>query len=498
MTVPATYAYQWKSTKAGVVTLVGTNAATYALATTDVGATITCTVTGTNTAGSTGVITPATPVVIPASGGGGGGIGTNPPPTGGNVTVDFRTVTQVVDPLGVGIVLSEFNGSGAGSWIKNSSWLQSLKNLAPGSCRFAIRWAGGSPGAGAGGGQATGDAATWCEAATSMGAIPFCSVAGDNTVNGSSDNTVTTTGAAGIVSFFNANGGQNGGPIRYWGVGNEPDNPGGPGVGAYESALPGIMSAMRGAASVPIKISAPAAASWNPGSGLIQNAASAGADTLSYHAYNGAQFPDQSSYYANVKTMQGYASGVGTGCEECNSYWTYSTANAYESSYFYDWHNTCFIASAAGQTIAAGGHFFCYSDSNGALGLMNDGSNQENMPGSLGTTFPAYWGIGIWTGMNGQFKRWSANMVSATSTIAATSMDVFACDNGKIVLINKTGGAQVVTIDMGGKTSGTYIVSSTNAGSPLSAITTSGANNYSGSVINYTVPASTCVSIDVT
>lgn len=71
MTVPSSYAYQWKSTKSGTTTLVGTNAATYALATTDVGATITCTVTGTNSAGAAAVTTAATPAIAAASAGGG-------------------------------------------------------------------------------------------------------------------------------------------------------------------------------------------------------------------------------------------------------------------------------------------------------------------------------------------------------------------------------------------------------------------------------------------
>jgi hypothetical protein len=197
--------------------------------------------------------------------------------------------------------------------------------------------------------------------------------------------------------------------------------------------------------------------------------------------------------------MKGYQAGIMYGCEEVNCMWEYSTANAYSSSYFYDWHGSCFIASAAGQCLAAGGHFTQYSDSNGALGLMNDGSGQDSMPGSQGTTFPAYWGVGIWTGMAGQFKGVGAHMVSATSTIAATTLDVFACDNGKIVVVNKSGSSQALTIDLGGKTNGTYNVWATNAATATSPITevVTGAT-YTGSVITYTVPAQTAVSIDVT
>ncbi|AYJ85789.1 SGNH/GDSL hydrolase family protein [Sphingomonas paeninsulae] len=60
-----TYAYQWK--RGG--TNVGTNAATYLVATADVGSTITCTVTATNTAGSALAMSAATAVVSPAPAG---------------------------------------------------------------------------------------------------------------------------------------------------------------------------------------------------------------------------------------------------------------------------------------------------------------------------------------------------------------------------------------------------------------------------------------------
>lgn len=84
---------------------------------------------------------------------------------------------------------------------------------------------------------------------------------------------------------------------------------------------------------------------------------------------------------------------------------------------------------------------------------------------------------------------------------AATSseIDIFACDNGKSVVINKHTEPQALTIDLGGKTSGTYEVWASQQNNPTGAIehVVRGAA-YAGSVISYTVPAGTAASIDVT
>jgi hypothetical protein len=448
-------------------------------------------------ANGTGSTVTETAVLLSA--GGGGTWGSSAPPTGGNVTVDFRTVSQAVDPLGVGITISTFNGNGGMANMNlSASWKQTLQNLSPGHCRIPLQYAGGNPGSSAAYAQTTGDGKTYVENIVAMGAIPYVILGGDS--NGANnDNGYTTADASGLVKYFNANGGQNGGPVKYWIVGNEPDNSGI--LSSYVSGLPSILSAMRSAEpSIAIKISAPAVATWSNASAIQQVAEqSQPADILSYHAYNGAQFPDQSSYYDNVKTMEGYKSGLMYGCEEVNSYWEYNTGNGYSSSYFYDWHNTCFIASAAGNVLAAGGHFTQYSDSNGALGLMNDGQTDQGIPGSQGTTLPAYWGVGIWTGMNGQFKRYSSNMVKATNTFAQTSLEVWACDNGKIVVVNKDTSAHDLTINLGGTTTGTYNVWASQANNPTEKIQEVVTNaSYSNSIISYAAPAQTVMSIDVT
>lgn len=439
--------------------------------------------------------------------------GTSAPPGTGNCTVDLRTPANgggplvPVDPLGVGITLSGYSGGGTAN-ILNAGWKAALQALAPATCRVPMAWFSGNPGIGAGGAQTAGNADAYIAAIKSIGATPFIVFLGDTSDNGFL--TLADHGTSeftAFVSHYNAGGGAHGGPVKYWVIGNEPDTQGVVGGfdynANYTTYLPSLLSAGHAADST-IVMSAPAAGSWNPT--LIQAAANAagnaGLGILSYHAFDGGNiggsgFPTDPQYYTHVKTdLPAYKAGIHYGVEEVNWNPAYGAPN---TTQFYDWHNTLFIADAAGQVISAGGHFIMYSDSNGALGLLNDGAATNSQPGSFLQPLPAYWGIGIWTGMNGQFRRWSANMVPVTTTYAQGVLTVFASDNGKIVVCNKDTAAHPVTIGLGGTSSGTYNVWATNAASPQSPITevvTAGA--YSGSVIAYTVPAQTAVSIEVT
>ena len=73
----------------------------------------------------------------------------------------------------------------------------------------------------------------------------------------------------------------------------------------------------------------------------------------------------------------------------------------------------------------------------------------------------------------------------------------FACDNGKVVLVNKDTSAHHVTIGMEGKKSGTYEVWATQQGNPTGPVRRVAQGHYSRSEISYTVPADAAVSIDV-
>jgi hypothetical protein len=425
--------------------------------------------------------------------------GTNAPGSGGNVTVDFRTVANgggplvACDPLGIGITISTYSGAGSANPNLSTTWLNSLIALAPGHCRIPLRWNNGNPGSSAAGAQTSGDADTYIANIKAMGAIPFVVYGGDTTDNGG----INGTDAAAFVHHYNDAGGQHNGPVKYWVIGNEPNVSGG--TGPYTSVAPSIISAMHGA-DPSVKLSVPASGFWD--TGLLGSVAGMNLDILSYHAYDGDDagtgFPNDGQYYTHVKTdMPGIKAGVMYGVEEVNWHFDYNSAN--NKSAFYDWHNTLFIADVAGQVLSAGGHFSQYADSNAALGLMNDGTANASQVGTFGTKFPAYWGVGIWTGMNGQFKRWGQNVVPTTTTFAFNTVAVYATDNGKVVICNKGSSSQALTIKLGGTTSGTYQVWKTNAASPTSAITQDVASSpYTGSAISYTIPAQTVVSLEVT
>lgn len=415
-----------------------------------------------------------------------GGGGTNPPPSGGNVTVDFRTPTQAIDPLGAGVVITEFGGNPV-PLVGNAAWKQTMASLAPGHCRCSVAYYNGNPGYGAGGSSRTpGSATALINAIKSIGATPLVSYNGDSSDNGG----LTAANAAALVRYFNDNGGQNGGPVKYWSVGNEPEVSG-PTPG-YSSIIPAMAAAASG-----VVIGAPAAAYWD--TSLLRSVTGiSGLGGLSYHAYDGADaagsdnggggFYETSQYFSQTGTLRGYQAGLLYGVEEFN--WN----SAPPASETVTWQETMWIADVLGQILSSGAHGTVYGDSNGPLSVISDGAGGQP---PFGTPMPAYWGIGIWTGMNGKFKRWSANAVSAVTTFPNTQISAYACDNGKIVLVNKDTAAHSVTIAMGGKTSGTYNVWATQ-GNPPSGITevVTGAA-YSGSEITYTVPAQTAVSIDV-
>lgn len=408
-----------------------------------------------------------------------------PPPADANVTVDFSSVLVPVSVLGVGFVISTY-GKGAASINSGGPWKAALAALAPGHCRVPLRWNGGNPGSSAGGGQTSGDADDYVRAIKDIGAIPLVTFGGD-----ASDNGFVPADGGKFVHHYNDGGGQNGGPVTYWTIGNEPDNTGG--IGPYQSSAPQAAAAMH-AADPTVVLSAPEAAYWDPS--LLQWAAGQSwIGLLSYHAYNGGDpapggFPDQSAYNANIKQLKAWAPGKVPCLHEFN--WHYAGG----ASQFFDWHNTCFAADVIGQVLSAGGHATLYSDANGPLGLMNDGGGQ-GQPGSTGTPLPSYWGLGIWTGMNGEFFRYGKNMCPASTTYPGTTLSAFASDSGKIVLVNKGTAALPLVISMPGKTTGTYEAWETNAGSPTSPVTRSASASYTGGVIEYAIPGSTAASVDV-
>lgn len=431
---------------------------------------------------------------------GGNGLTNTPPPGGTTLTVDFRTNTYALNTYSIGGTISTYSGGGSANINKSATWKSDLQALGPLAWRIPLRYNNGNPGSSAGGAQSSGDAATYIQNIKAIGGVPVV-VVGGNT----SDNDFSTADAAGLVHYFNDNGGQHGGPVHAWVIGNEYTSGGNDPIG-YQAHLNSWASAMK-AADPTITLSAPAAPDMKYADGAISASvtnASNYLDYLSYHAYQGASSglgatSDYQTYanqyrstYITNQNFGSRASSVQPALEEFN--WApYYTGN----TEFYDWHNTVFIASVIGNSLSGGAHAYEYSDSNGALGLMNDGSGQDNQPGSLYTKLPSYWGMAMWTGMNGTFRRFGNHLVTTSSGLS--DVEVYATDNGKIIVINKGTSAHAVTIGLGGQSaSGSYSVWQTSQSAPLAApVETTTAGSYTNATISITLPAGTVSSVDI-
>ncbi len=426
-------------------------------------------------------------------------VGTSAPPTGTSTVVDFRDKTQPLNIYSVGATISTYDGNGLANINKSATWKANLASLGPIAWRIPIRYNGGNPGSSAMGGQSSGDASTYIQNIKSIGGQPVI-VVGGNT----SDNDFTAADAAGLVHYFNDNGGQHGGPVHSWVIGNEYTNSGNDPIG-YQAHLAGWAAAMKGADPT-ITLSAPAAPDMRYASGPISASITNAAqyiDYLSYHSYQGQSYglgatsdyetiPESlASQYITTQNFGSRTSQVHMALEE------YNWAPYGGSTDFFQWQNTVFTASVIGHSLSAGAHAYEYSDSNGPLGLMNDGSSQNpTLPGSLYTKFPVYWGIGMWTGLNGMFTKYGNNLVQSSSSVA--NVEVYATDNGKIIAINKDTSDHSITIGLGGITSGNYDVwqtNSTNPTSPPSEVNQSA--SFNNSTISITLPAGTVSSIDL-
>ena len=116
-----------------------------------------------------------------------------------------------------------------------------------------------------------------------MNGVPVVIVAGDT-----GDYDINPTTASQLVHYFNDKGGQNGGPINAWIIGNEP------GGSSYWNNLGAVAKAIATAdPSVAVTISAPAIADMTQGFGNGGSYQQAVNDVgqyltyLSYHAYVG-------------------------------------------------------------------------------------------------------------------------------------------------------------------------------------------------------------------
>ena len=211
-----------------------------------------------------------------------------------NVTVNFTQNVATTDPLGAGFVCSEFlNNGGIVAIVSDNTWNAALAALGVGHIRFSLAWYNGNPSYGAGGSpgqQGSGGSAAsgLLNAVKNMGAIPLVSFNGNT-----ADNNFQPADGGSLVHFFNDNGGQHGGRIQYWSIGNEPEFSGGTGIyqsGSGQGSASATLAAMH-TADPTINIGIPTAGHWD--APLLQwSAGVANIGTMSYHAYDGANTDD--------------------------------------------------------------------------------------------------------------------------------------------------------------------------------------------------------------
>ncbi|HVA97158.1 MAG TPA: hypothetical protein VND99_05885 [Candidatus Acidoferrales bacterium] len=427
-------------------------------------------------------VSPSTGTNTPPTGNSTLKIGNNAPPAGTNAVVDFRKNLSVpaLNVYSIGDTISEFGYPNNN--IANATWRSTLAKLGPLAWRLALRMNGNSVAAGAGGGN--GDGTAYVKDIRAMNGVPVVIAAGKT-----GDYDIDPNMSVQLVHYFNDGGGRNGGPVKIWIIGNEPDNGN---SGGYIGALNATTKAMK-QADPSIQISAPAASHFDDGlMGAANNTAGQYINYMSYHAYTGGDgqgvysTPEFLTEAQHVKNSYGKTPAL----EEFNWNFRCAGGNGYS-----DWEGGVYIASVIGNSLAGGaGHAYMYADSGGCGTLYNGGA-----------PMPAYYGLGIWTGMNGQFDRFGSQLVnSSVGGVDVTNggksglsqqVELFAMNNGKIVAINKNGGAENITIGLGGLTTGSYTVWQTDTTGPIKEVR--GSTNFTGSKITITLPGHTVSSIDV-
>ena len=443
---------------------------------------------------------------------------TTSPPSATAVTANFSSTSYTIDSVkSFGHCVSGFT-SDAGD-LRSSPTIQGHEQtLAPGLFRLALKWdrTNNIPINGASGGLGNvDDWITGIDAVKPAGAEIVAIVEGDINVGGTfyPENGATPSDAANLVHYYNDNGGQHGGPIKYWIIGNEPEINGqkydyqgrvlqdGRTYGDLWAELYAAMNV----ADPTIKIGGPATSSFsgrvvtnisqatNPGSPSqfwndFLNTTRGGVgkvadlvDFVDWHSYGGGNFvtggestatilarvTNPNSELLNARAVvNAYASDGSRGTtmpmmvSEFN--WAYKPDNGRADirdaantvdldGRFHMAANTVFIAAFYLNILRQAGWGLMFGDLVGPLGmyLRNNGQGDNMAIGGVtkyfphpgkpaGTPMPAYYGIGMWTGM-GLFRRFGSNIVTVTGS--PTNTQVMAATRGAnqadVVIINR-------------------------------------------------------------
>ena len=283
-----------------------------------------------------------------------------------DVVIDFTSprAGSAITALSFGSCISTFAGDGQNVNIikggtEGAAWKSNLAALGPMVWRIPLAWNGGQPGSSASGARSYGDAGAYIKAIKDIGGIPMIAVGGT-----SGDNDIVPSDAAKLVHYFNDNGGQNGGPVDYWIVGNEPDNSGQD--GPYIAAFNGIATAMRSATSRRLFLAGPTlvdyAAYKQATFNKFLDTCGAQVDRLDFHKYGAGLGLDgnltATSRYAEaaqwlsgaVAARTSTANRVKVHCGELNYHPSYNPT-VYGAAAFYTSRNTVHTASAIGHLL---------------------------------------------------------------------------------------------------------------------------------------------------
>lgn len=395
-----------------------------------------------------------------------------------DVSIDFARARagSAISSLSFGSCISTFAGDGQNVNIikggaEGAAWKSKLGALGPLVWRIPLAWNGGRPGSSASGARSYGDAGAYVRAIKDIGGTPMIAVGGTT-----ADNDITPADAARLVRYFNDNGGQNGGPVDYWIVGNEPDNTGQD--GPYIAAFNGIATAMRAATNRRLYLSGPTLVDYADYKQATFNrfldTCGAQVDRMDFHKYGAGLGLDgnltATKRYAEaaewlrgaVAARPATANRVQVQCGELNYHPSYNPSS-YGAAAFYTSRNTVHTASAIGHLLNGGASAYQYSDNNGPLGLITPGNSNNGAPAGQRRPTPAYYGLKMWTGGN-LYRRPTGSMASVAQ--AVPDLEVFASTGTKnVMLINKSlTTSRSLVVATGSVTSGTFTVWQTKAG----------------------------------
>jgi hypothetical protein len=413
-----------------------------------------------------------------------------------NTSVNFSLTTATLATAPFSSTISTY-GQNNTTIAQDSAQLTTLGNLHAGYYRIPLQWNGGSIVSSAGGGPRDIPGDSWISAVRQAGGTP------EIVLGGSADDNFTPSDAANMVAHFNANAsaGVAANPVSVWVIGNEPDVQG-MSIQQYCSLFNATVTAMK-RVDPNIQVAGPAWSSFDPIvlADFLQCAGN-NLDILDFHDYGmGGNWVDTSTALGDTSSYQDDVNqayqlirqytpnrGIQVQVGEYNFSWT--TGDGYNGwqgeDRFYQAVNTVWGASVAGHIAAAGGRGDEYADLNGALGLTFEKTDAaQHYAQSLNAPMPIYYGLEMFTGGN-LFRGFGSSMVSAQTSLS--NVEIFAADNGNIVMINKDPVAsQTADLGLTGFSGGTADVWQTNQNAPFSPpahLATIGVSNS----LSYTLP----------